>query len=260
MASLRLPPSSRGDHGLTLVELLVAIACIAVLAIILYPVAGTLRGHNAVARCLSNLRQLGAGIHLYAADHGGSLPPSHVDEGIIAPGVAERRWDQFLQNADPSNYKGGGVLPNENLSNRPDVLTVYNCPANPYRLGNRWNAPSYAYNGALGKDEWRVRVANLPHPAMTVMLVDAGVRNDMSTPPELGPPKNLCYCTLYGGSTFAWERSVNFEVHHGRAHFLMVDGHVESLDRETVRQRGAEKTLLWSRDNLAISGAEKGRW
>jgi prepilin-type N-terminal cleavage/methylation domain-containing protein/prepilin-type processing-associated H-X9-DG protein len=70
---------NRGGWGLafaafTLIELLVVIAVIAILAGLTLPVIGLgLRKAKSV-QCVSNLRQLGIGIRLYANDHAGRLP------------------------------------------------------------------------------------------------------------------------------------------------------------------------------------------
>ncbi|MCX6978070.1 MAG: type II secretion system protein [Verrucomicrobia bacterium] len=58
----------------TLIELLIVIAVIAVLVALLFPVASTLLDSARRTACLSNLRQIGAGIVAYAADNDGKIP------------------------------------------------------------------------------------------------------------------------------------------------------------------------------------------
>jgi general secretion pathway protein G len=60
--------------GFTLVELLVVILVIALLAAIIFPVFAQARGKARQACCLSNLRQIGYAVTMYAADSDGLFP------------------------------------------------------------------------------------------------------------------------------------------------------------------------------------------
>jgi prepilin-type N-terminal cleavage/methylation domain-containing protein len=58
----------------TLIELLVVIAIIAVLASLASAGAGAMIGKGHATKCLSNLRQIGAAMQMFTADHDGHLP------------------------------------------------------------------------------------------------------------------------------------------------------------------------------------------
>ncbi len=62
------------SHGFTLIELLTVIAIIAVLAGLLFPVFMTARGKAREITCISNLRQIGMGIRMYAQDYDERYP------------------------------------------------------------------------------------------------------------------------------------------------------------------------------------------
>jgi prepilin-type N-terminal cleavage/methylation domain-containing protein len=64
---------NRRSSAFTLIELLVVIAIIAVLAAILFPVFAAARASARRTVCISNLRQIGLGLHMYYQDYD-SLP------------------------------------------------------------------------------------------------------------------------------------------------------------------------------------------
>ncbi|MBM3495061.1 MAG: DUF1559 domain-containing protein, partial [Armatimonadetes bacterium] len=71
-------PRSRCAGGFTLIELLTVIAILAILAGLLFPVFFTARGKAREITCVSNLRQVGLAIRMYAQDYD-ELYPWAVD-------------------------------------------------------------------------------------------------------------------------------------------------------------------------------------
>src|SRR5436309_1554118 len=78
----------RSRSGSTRIELLVVIAIIAILAAILFPVFAQAREKARQTTCLSNMKELGLGIMMYAQDYdenyplnNRSYPMSYVDNG-----------------------------------------------------------------------------------------------------------------------------------------------------------------------------------
>src|SRR5476651_819462 len=64
----------RSRHGFTLIELLVVIAIIAILAAILFPVFARAREQARRTSCLSNMKQIGLALFMYAQDYDETLP------------------------------------------------------------------------------------------------------------------------------------------------------------------------------------------
>ncbi len=90
------------QRGFTLIELLVVIAIIAILAAILFPVFAQARESARAISCISNLRQIGTAIHMYAQDYDESFP----DGGYGGP----RNWEVNLD-VNPASQcldAGGG--------------------------------------------------------------------------------------------------------------------------------------------------------
>src|SRR5438046_982945 len=62
------------ERGFTLIELLVVIAIIAILAAILFPVFAQARDKARTTSCLSNGKQLGTALMMYAQDYDETYP------------------------------------------------------------------------------------------------------------------------------------------------------------------------------------------
>ena len=73
-------------NAFTLIELLVVIAIIALLSAILFPVFGQAREKARQATCMSNLKQLGAAMLMYAQDYDSYLMPGYFQSNLLRRG------------------------------------------------------------------------------------------------------------------------------------------------------------------------------
>src|ERR1051326_640189 len=116
----------RCRSGFTLIELLVVIAIIAILAAILFPVFAQAREKARQTMCVSNMKQIGLGVMMYAQDYDEKMPYNY-----------EYLWD--------ANGKQipGTLLWWQDLV-RPYVKNeaVYTCPsASPHTAESYWRPP-----------------------------------------------------------------------------------------------------------------------
>jgi prepilin-type N-terminal cleavage/methylation domain-containing protein/prepilin-type processing-associated H-X9-DG protein len=168
-------PVKRRKHGFTLIELLVVIAIIAILAAILFPVFAQAREKARQASCLSNCKQIGLAVNMYAQDYDETLPnagpdwPGNNKHPVFKAGYGWGMWvillDPYIKNrkvwacpsgkTDASGYIGPasdrilvGYGYNEYLFWRPD-------PKNDWsRLAALAGAPGGIANVSVIADSW----------------------------------------------------------------------------------------------------------
>jgi prepilin-type N-terminal cleavage/methylation domain-containing protein len=111
-------------RAFTLIELLAVIAIIAILAALLLPALTSARQKARKTACLSNLRQVGVGVILYAGDNLGNIPYGPKAGAFTSP------MDFYPSTGAPTSLislgmgapVGLGLLLNQHLSAQPKVL------------------------------------------------------------------------------------------------------------------------------------------
>ena len=111
------------QRAFTLIELLVVIAIIAILASLLLPALSKAKQKAWSVSCVSNEKQIGLGLRMFADDNEERYPKSG---GSIT-------WNR----TDPESPTNGWM---QQVYSYVQNTNVYNCPGNKYR-----GVPFYAY-------------------------------------------------------------------------------------------------------------------
>jgi prepilin-type N-terminal cleavage/methylation domain-containing protein/prepilin-type processing-associated H-X9-DG protein len=244
---VKRPLAGVGRSAFTLIELLTVIAIIGILAAILIPVVGSVRDRARSAQGLSNLRQLGLAVNLYADDHGERLPP-WADFPVATrenPNPTQPRWQWIIApytdtrqivREEGRDYRGMGLLhicPNsQHPVTNPDEST-YSVNINLFPARN----PT---TGAQTAQEYLI--STVARPSQVIMIADgyqelsggganstfwrssSGYGGDLMAPVPL---PNVNGTPQANGAHIEYRQG-------GSANAVFVDGHAESMRRGSI--------------------------
>ncbi|WP_052361411.1 type II secretion system protein [Geminisphaera colitermitum] len=172
----RASREARRAAAFTLIELLTVIAIIGVLAGIMIPVVSRVRESARKAQCISHLRQIGNGIHLFASDNKSYLPVSIKFANLDCPfGITtngtEYGWFNYVRPymgaaSSLKAFMGKRMLPcPSSLKEQETTYTYYD------------QVTGYAFNPQVGywaSDTRRKRLLeSISAPSVTPIIYEA---------------------------------------------------------------------------------------
>ncbi len=172
--------STKFGTGFSLIELLMVIAIIAILAALLLPVLSNAKARAKRTVCLSNLKQINLGIHLYAAENGDTAPNAGVATYITFKeivrsyvglhGPASPQDTIFACPADTFYYdeNSGTYMPQGHHE-----LAVFDYSSYEFNgLNLVTNYSNFAYNGALPGIAGQ-KLNAIKNPDKTILTLEA---------------------------------------------------------------------------------------
>jgi len=220
---------SNGNHcAFTLIELLVVIAIIALLAALAVPAVNGAMSSGQRSKCASNMKSIGAGIHLDAAENNGKLPSINC----VNP---DSTWIEQLQPYLGTNYTSVRVCPADSRA----AQKFRTDHATSYLMNERVEADSFVdENGELVPGEAVFdRLVRIPNPSRAIIMF-LGNTNKTATGTD----------HIHSGVMRSWS-GVRSEIWPdafgggspdgtaGSANYLFADGHVQNIAASALKER-----------------------
>jgi prepilin-type N-terminal cleavage/methylation domain-containing protein/prepilin-type processing-associated H-X9-DG protein len=205
--------------GFTLIELLVVIAIIAILAGMLLPALARAKNKAKAISCVSNLRQIGLGMNMYAEDMNGYLPGA-------AHSSLSNSWifslTPYVANVDKIRICLADKKGEERLQNRGTSYIMNEYTSTP--------ALDPFGNPNPGEPTWN-KLSSIPHPSDTILVFEISDQSGTGTGQDHTHSRNW----LNGWNSVLTD--IQPDRHRTIANYLFADWHVSALKPAPLRKR-----------------------
>lgn len=224
------------SQAFTLVELLVVIACIAILLVLLLPAIQAARAAARRSVCTSNMRQVGLAVINFANAHDGRFPNTRHTH------AAEQSWIFQLK------------------TYLEDVDEIRTCPDDPRRSEKiQQKLTSYLLSGYIAYDAPGsiLRLDRMPETTKTIIAFEASDKLSLGAYYE-HTHSPTWFASWKTNRQKIWDKitdEVILDRHGGSSNYLYADGHVAAIDESQIRE-----WVFGEPFNFAQPPQERSQW
>jgi prepilin-type processing-associated H-X9-DG protein len=229
-----------------LIEILVVVAIIGLLVALLLPALVAVQGAARSTQCMSNLKQIGLAINSYYSTYNGAFFSHHpYDADVLANEVHSNSFAEIYWEDKLKPYIGGAAESDEARARQGDNSeseSIYRCPEDRTVPKAFFDTDSQSINGIEHRTSYLLnsllshRTRRYGYWTQGRFMTEVGLSHfvDLSeragevfTTAQGNDPRQDDYDIWLGTTTI--QNWISHKRHSGIAHYLFLDGHVETM-------------------------------
>lgn len=222
-------PADRPYHGFTLIELLVVIAIIAVLAALAIPITGSVLDNAGNTSDMSNLREIGTAISLFATENG-RLPNASFNAATGERSSGSNPRNSFMDSVERSlprdaafnensiyNWQRRSLWFSKRFAKKPDGKSI---PNGQHYWGIAWGMNPFLYynRSSANMNNFKGNLLKAPNLSKLVLVGEKNRNGGHDFRPDEEP-------------SFEDDVETSYRIsRNGKAYYLFADYHIEMIE------------------------------